>query len=82
MLAFTTVTQKGQITLPAKIRKKAGIKAKDRIVVEYSPTGTIQIKKARDFFELEGIVGKSPKGKASVKKMRREFLKYLASRSK
>jgi len=56
-MPISTVSAKGQITLPAKLRKKFGLRPNDRVVVESTGEG-ILIRSAGDFFELEGFLGK------------------------
>ena len=53
MLELTVVSSKGQITIPAFIREKHGIKAGDRIVWEDSKNN-ISIRKPPDFFSQGG----------------------------
>jgi AbrB family looped-hinge helix DNA binding protein len=47
------VSTKGQITIPAAVRSKFGIKAGDKVVGEFSG-GAFVIKKPVDFFSLKG----------------------------
>jgi len=44
----TTVTSKGQVTLPKKIREAAGIKPGDKVVVRNTASGGIFIGKPSD----------------------------------
>ncbi|HTZ01152.1 MAG TPA: AbrB/MazE/SpoVT family DNA-binding domain-containing protein [Xanthobacteraceae bacterium] len=44
-MATTTVTVKGQVTLPKEIRDAAGIKAGDRLKVEATASGGVYIEK-------------------------------------
>ena len=55
-MAVSTISTKGQITLPADMRRKLKIKPKDRVVLEMAGDA-ILIKKAEDFFELQGFLG-------------------------
>lgn len=56
-MQFTTsVTQKGQATIPAPIRKKLGIKPKTKIVFELKNNHEASIKTVTDFFALKGSV--------------------------
>jgi AbrB family looped-hinge helix DNA binding protein len=61
MSEIMTVSAKGQITLPARVRAQFYIKTGDRIIGEYSGDGFI-IKKPLDFFSLKGSLagGKLP----------------------
>ena len=53
MHEIMTVSTKGQITIPAAVRERYGIKAGDKILGEYSEFGFF-IKKPLDFFSLKG----------------------------
>jgi AbrB family looped-hinge helix DNA binding protein len=55
---MATISSKGQVTLPAQMRKKLKLRPNDRLVLE-TIDDTILIKKAPDFFDLEGFLGKS-----------------------
>lgn len=52
----TTITQKGQATIPAAIRKSLGIKPKSKIVFELKDNLEASIKPVGDFFTLQGSV--------------------------
>jgi AbrB family looped-hinge helix DNA binding protein len=56
-----TVSTKGQITLPSRVRANLKIKAGDRIIGEQTSEGFI-LKKPKDFFTLKGSLpgGKIP----------------------
>lgn len=56
-MPISTISAKGQITLPAKLRKAFGLRPNDRVVVESTGEG-ILIRSAGDFFELDGFLGK------------------------
>ena len=53
MLEISTVSTRGQITIPASIRKKYNIKVGDKLLFEASEDGLF-LKKPMDFFSLEG----------------------------
>ena len=55
-MPMSTISTKGQITLPAALRRQLGIKPHDRVVVGLE-NGAIVIKPAPDLFELEGFLG-------------------------
>ena len=74
-MPMSTISSKGQITLPAALRRKLGIKAHDRVSVEIERDG-ILIKPTIDFFSLRGFLGKGPS--KSVAKAR--IKKYFADR--
>ena len=73
------VSTKGQITLPAKLRSKFGIKAGDRVVGEYLEDSFV-IKKPKDFFSLKGSLsgGKMPDNEEDL--LNRETGKYILER--
>lgn len=55
-MQFTTsVTQKGQATIPAIIRKHLGIKTNSKVVFEVKNNEVI-LKSAEDFFAMKGSV--------------------------
>ncbi len=56
------VSSKGQITLPAGIRRKAGIAPHDRVVIEATSDGLL-VKRAPDFFGLKGYLGRARSGR-------------------
>lgn len=57
-MPMCTVSSKGQITLPARVRKELGIRPRDRVIVE-SQDGAIVIRRVPDFFALEGFLGEA-----------------------
>jgi AbrB family looped-hinge helix DNA binding protein len=61
MNEIMTVSTKGQITLPSRVRANLGIKTGDRIIGEETPEGFV-IKKPRDFSACRGSLrgGKIP----------------------
>lgn len=59
-MQFTTsVTQKGQATIPAFIRKKLGIKKNTKIIFELKNDNEVSFKPVVDFFTLKGSVKSS-----------------------
>ena len=50
------VTQKGQVTIPAPIRKRLGIKPNTKIVFELKNDYEASIKSVADFFILKGSI--------------------------
>lgn len=57
-MPVSTISTKGQITLPASLRRKLGIGPHDRVLIELADDAII-IKPAFDLFELEGFLGKA-----------------------
>lgn len=56
-MAISTISTKGQITLPSGARKKLGLKPGDRVAVEVTDD-TIVIRRAKSIFDFEGFLGK------------------------
>ena len=56
-MSEATVTPKGQITIPADIRKALGLAAGDRVVFTQLDDGTTLLRaKRRSILELEGLL--------------------------
>lgn len=65
MNSFTTVTQKGQVTIPAEMRLLLGIRPYGRVGLQVSD-GFIKIKPVEDILDMAGSV--SPiKGRSALK---------------
>lgn len=54
MLYTTTITQKGQATIPAPIRKKLGIKPNEKISFELRDNKEAVVKPVKSFLSLRG----------------------------
>lgn len=52
MTYHTTVTKKGQITIPKVFRDRLGLDRIRRVTVEMKSTGDLRIKPAPDFLEV------------------------------
>ena len=76
-MPISTVSTKGQITLPAEMRRRLKIKPGDRIILEKAGD-SILIKKANDFFELEGFLGPAQSAVEERKKMQNAVAKHRA----
>lgn len=77
MQVITTITQKGQVTLPKKIRSLFGIHEYDRVFVE-AGNDHIKIKPAEDILDLAGkfeVKNKKPilKARESMEKHYKRF---------
>lgn len=63
-MSEATVTSKGQVTIPADIRKALGIAAGERVVFTQLDDGTTLMRvKRRSILELEGLLGPAPDGR-------------------
>jgi AbrB family looped-hinge helix DNA binding protein len=57
-MPISTVSMKGQITLPAGARRRVGIRPHDRVLIEVEGD-KILVRPAPDFARLSGFLGKS-----------------------
>lgn len=71
------VSAKGRITLPAGIRRKAGIAPHDRVVIEATSDGLL-VTRAPDFFGLKGYLGRA----RSSRTEERERLKAVVAHAR
>lgn len=55
MTYFATVTSQGQVTIPAKLREKLGIKKNSSLIFKENDKGQIIIEKQRTLQQLVGI---------------------------
>ena len=75
-MAISTISSKGQITLPASARRKLGIRAHDRVTVE-TRDDAIVIRRIKNFFELEGFLGEG----LPLKEVRKRMIAAVAARA-
>lgn len=52
----TSVTQKGQATIPLAIRKRFGIRPRSKVVFEVTDKNEVLIKPVQDFFTMKGSI--------------------------
>jgi AbrB family looped-hinge helix DNA binding protein len=72
-MSLSTVSSKGQITLPAEARRKVGIQPKDRVLIEVAGDG-ILIRRAPKFAAFAGFLGKG----LSAERERRAMARHVA----
>ncbi len=80
-MVTATVSSKGQITLPAGMRKKLGIGISEKIVLE-TQGNSIVIRKAKDFFEYEGFAGKALYAREERELMKKGVAAHVKGRGK
>ena len=69
-MSEATLTSKGQITIPAEIRKAMGVTSGERVVFTQLGDGTTVMRaKTRSILELKGLLKRSTKRKVSVDEM-------------
>ena len=70
-MSEAAVTSKGQITIPADIRRRMGLHAKDRVVFTIMPDGTTVMRaKNKSIEELKGVLKNPTRKKVSISSMR------------
>lgn len=52
----STITSKGQVTLPAEVRKSLGVKRGDKVIFVIAPEGNVQVK-APPYPDIESLAG-------------------------
>jgi AbrB family looped-hinge helix DNA binding protein len=72
MQVLTTITQKGQLTIPKKLRENYSLEEYDSVFLEEG-TDHIKIKATKDILDLAGKI--KPKKKKHILKAREEMEK-------
>lgn len=80
MTYTVSITSQGQISIPAKIRRRFGYEKTRRAIIEAQEDGTLVIRPVVDLLDLFGSI--KTKKKISSKEIRRGFEEYLANRSR
>lgn len=78
MIGYSTVTQKGQVTIPSSIRRALELNPKARVVILHQEDGAL-IKLAPDIAALRGSVNPRTKPE-NFRAMRRAFIDYLSTK--
>ena len=74
-MSISTVSAKGQITLPGRLRKQLRIGPQDRLSVE-AVGDAIVIRRAPDLFALEGFLGKAVPRRLERRQMSRAVARH------
>ena len=75
-MPISTISTKGQITLPARIRKQLGIKPRDRVAIDVVEDAIV-IKRAVNIFELRGFLGKALPADEERKRMQKAGARHV-----
>jgi antitoxin PrlF len=71
MTDATTLTSKGQVTVPRAVREQLGLKAGDKMVFTVLSDGTVVMRpKTRRLADLAGLLKRPEQPKVSVKDMK------------
>jgi AbrB family looped-hinge helix DNA binding protein len=69
-MSESTVTSKGQVTIPADIRRSLGLNAQDRLSFTPMPDGTVVLRaKTRSVMDLRGVLKPAPGRRVKVQDM-------------
>lgn len=80
MIGYSTITQKGQVTIPADIREALELFPGKKVVM-MQDLDKVVLQSIPDFFVLRGSI-KPKKRPEDFKAMRSSFVKYLSNRKK
>jgi len=75
-MPITNISVKGQITLPVRMRRKLGIKPRDRVLIEEADDAIV-IRKAADLFEFKGFLGKALPADEERKRMQKAVANHV-----
>ncbi len=69
-ISEATVTSKGQVTIPADIRRSLGLQAQDRLSFTPMPDGTVVLRaKTQSVLALKGLLKPKPGQRVAIKDM-------------
>ena len=72
MAAQTTLTSKGQVTVPREIRARLGLKSGDKLVFTLLSDGTVVMRaKTRQLIELAGSLTRAGQPAVGIEQMKR-----------
>lgn len=79
MGAYTTMTSKGQITIPKEVRDELGLAAGDSVLVEVRDGVVILVPKCINFNDLAGYLGEPPNGAAPLEEIDETIAEAMAN---
>lgn len=75
----TTLTRKGQVTIPIEVRRAMGLQPRDKVCFEYDPDGGVAVLRRAQSTLADGYGAVSPRRRPEdSQKRRREFEKAVA----
>lgn len=80
MNIVSTLTQKGQVTIPASIRQMLGLKPFDKLIFTVKEEKIVAEPIKNSFLDLYGSVKYKGKKPLDFKKLRKQFMKAMAKR--
>ncbi len=75
-MPISTISSKGQITLPVRLRRQMKMKPNDPVTIE-AVGDAIVIKRATNFFELKAFLGKAVTGKEEQAGMHKAVSRHV-----
>jgi antitoxin PrlF len=75
-MATSTLSSKGQITLPVRMRRQLGLQPNDAVTID-TVGDTIVTRRAADFFALKGFLGKALSPELEAKRMRAAVARHV-----
>lgn len=70
-MSESTLNSKGQITIPANIRRELGLVAHNRLTLTLMPDGTVLLRtKNKSILDLKGMLTAAPGISVSIEEMR------------
>lgn len=80
MNSISTITQKGQVTIPVTIRNMLGLKPFDKLIFSVEAKKVVAEPIKESFFDLAGSVKYKGKKPINFKKVRQQMVKEIATR--
>ncbi len=74
---LTTLTSKGQVTLPKEILERLGLKAGTKVDLELFPDGTVKLRPDRTALSLMGILKRTGQRPVSLEEMEEGIAAFL-----
>ena len=69
-MSEATITSKGQVTIPADIRRSLGVSAQDRLTFTPMPDGTVVLRaKNKSLLDIKGMLKPKAGKKVAIKDM-------------
>jgi AbrB family looped-hinge helix DNA binding protein len=82
-MATATITSKGQVTIPKKIREKLGLKPGDKISFEVNEKGKLDVStKTHSIMDTAGILHRPGQKAKSIEEMNEGVAEYFRKKYK
>lgn len=82
-MATATITSKGQVTIPKKIRDKLGLKPGDKVDFEVNDKGKLEVStKTRSIMDTAGILYRPGQKAKTIEEMNEGVAEYFRKKYK